>query len=161
MHDRTTHITLSPLTIDGTRLEPVAVCLHLHGLQTRQLRGGQFTQTTRKTWFLDDRALPSGSISIRFCTSVGYDETIITVIRYGSILGRRLFHSCKSSVGSRDSIETCREEPARHRYSAVITSEFSSTEVITTHAGTPCFKQGVKRFHPKCDKALVSSLYPN
>jgi len=25
MHDRTTHITLSPLTVDGTRLEPVAV----------------------------------------------------------------------------------------------------------------------------------------
>jgi hypothetical protein len=56
-------------------------------------------------------------------------------------------------------IGTSREEPARHRYTAVTAPEFSSTEAITARPRTPCFQQGLKRFYAKCDTALVTSRY--
>lgn len=74
-----THVTLSPLTIDGTRLEPVPVSppatftaskhncgTSIHTDSTRYWR----TLTRHNTWFLEDRALPSTSISISFRRSV-------------------------------------------------------------------------------------------
>lgn len=55
-------------------------------------------------------------------------------------------------------IATSRQEPGHHRYTVVTAPEFSTTKA---RARTPCFKQGLKRFYPKRDKALVTSLYPN